>query len=365
MTQNTFKGRGLASRPRGIPRCTRNDIVMMRAIAGVSLVEILISLAVFSVGIVGLYMSMQDVNKNLRVSMQRDLESTYANMLIGQVNPYEAKVETVFDLTDNNNKGTISLPNGRTIYYLRDVRSTSTAADVKIISVYFYHNAADAVGSYYRQFKRQIALPVVFYDLTYDAVGAGGSTVGFCKDPSGEWTRLGNTIPVYSLTANGYTAGLDTATMGGTALTSYQANGTNGGDVTGIPVEIDSGDIYCDKYDGWRSAHTSNTTRLIYVFPASQNVSYTVSWGLEEADANVPGSGSRIMDVKLNTVTVDSAVNVYALAGNNKYTAITRSYTVQPVLTGGVYTITVEFTKNGGNYNPRVSWISIARNGQK
>ena len=350
---------------------------------GVSLVEILISLAVFSLGVVGLYYSVQNMHKSLQTSMQRDIEASYANGIINKVNPYRVDIEAAYN-TSGTTMQSITLPNGRTVWYLLKVDSHPVnateashtnangqldlqTADIKNIHVYFYHNQGDTTP--YRQFERDVVLPVQSFNMDSSTLATDT-----CRDQGGTiWTTLPQNV-TYNLAYGSREAGLDTSATGmnGTATTYKQTTGQNGGIVNGV-IEDPHGTFgtsgNCDLYEAWRAGHTGNTaTNLVYVFPVSANQNYSVTLGFNETDnTNVTAAGKRMMDILINGTTVATSVDPYADGG--LYTADTRSFSTTGVLnssvTPNVYTITVRVNKSAGSTcgtcKATVSWISLTR----
>ena len=296
---------------------------------GISLVEILLSLAIFSLGIVGLYLSIQAMNKNLQLSAQRDLEAAYANILIGEVDPYYVKGQANYDLTDNNNKGTVSLPDGRTVYYLREVRAEATSADVMEINVYFYHQSNAAANAPYRHFKRDIALNRANHQMRITT----GPTSTKSTDGTiwSHFSRLQN----YSLTADDYQIGLDNATTGATQA------GT---------------DAECSQQ------HIANATseRIIYIIPATAGHEYKLELGLcEPTDAAT--IGSRIMEVLINDTLTDEVDIVDEVGSANTF--LNKTYSATPTTLSGVSVIKLELRRKSGSPAtlPLISQFSVIR----
>ena len=303
---------------------------------GISLVEILLSLAIFSIGIVGLYLSIQAMNKNLQLSAQRDLEAAYANQLINEVNPHLLTVRLDegsggFDLTDNNNKGTIALPDGRTVYYLREVKKASnTAGDVLMINIYFYHKANDAEASPYRHFKRELTLANHGFQMT-------SSSTTITKDSNGNiWTGMPRTQAQVVGDATDSIAGMDIATTGA--------------------LQNPSADAECGEY------HLGNATSdaLIYLIPATQGHKYKVELQLcEPNDAAV--ATDRVMELTLSGVLVDEIDIVEEAGGPNIF--ITKSYDAEPGQFLGVYFLHIRLDRKSGttDNSPVLSRIRVIR----
>lgn len=145
---------------------------------GLSLVEILISFGIFSAGIAGLLLASQGMFEGLRVSMARDVESAYANAILSEINPYDPSIESAYDITTKTVK---EMPHGEKFFYTRSINSDTATPDVKNINLYLFRSGTATIP--YRQFKREVSLPFVGFNL--------GNTSAYFKDSMGRvWQPL-------------------------------------------------------------------------------------------------------------------------------------------------------------------------------
>ena len=324
---------------------------------GISLVEILLSLAIFSLGIVGLYLSIQAMNKNLQLSAQRDLEAAYANQLINEVNPTRVDVETFYDTTGTT-KQSISLPDGRTVWYLRQVTSQAATGDIKEVNIYFFHKQSDASTAPYRHFKRDILLQRICYNMTWSGMVSPPQYQTY-RDSAGQvWTLLDN-WPYYSATSSARRAGVVFADVASDPdVINYSS-----------PAQDAVGVI--DQY-AWQTVHSvddgSGNGVLSYRFPASIGQGYKVDLGLREYEGGAFVS-SDIVNIDINGTVVDTALDIFTEAGGVSTGALSKGGVIESYTTTGINDgsgngiINVKVINNGSAnfYRPSVAWICLTR----
>lgn len=321
---------------------------------GISLVEILIALAIFSTAIVGLFMTLTGLNKTVATSMRRDVEAAYANMVLAQINPYNANIETAYDKTSTGCSGarcSQSLPYGDTFYYTILVDSnanTATAApataDMKRVNMYLFRDATTSTP--YRQFRREIAMSTQAYKL-----GSAANSASYFKDTSGQvWTLLDTSAaPTFSSTSGGVKPGFGS---GNSSTYSSVSTATT-------PTGAVTADIAL-----WQTAHkaTGTPTALEYIFPATEDGTYLVELGFNEIEG--VASGGRVFDILINDQTVQSSFDINQKAGGTDK-AVYMYYVAQATTasTGGGLTIPVikiKLNRVSGS-NPIISWIKLTR----
>ncbi|HEY9745218.1 MAG TPA: malectin domain-containing carbohydrate-binding protein [Oculatellaceae cyanobacterium] len=329
---------------------------------GVSIIEVLVSLGIFSLAVAGMFFAMNSITQGVAVTMRRDVESAFANMLLAQINPHDQYVETAYDKDSSeascgNSRCYVDIPNssGQTssdrVYYTIQVNSDwnvantpsePATADVKNISLYLYRNAT--TNTPYRQFKREIAPDIMAWKM-------GGPA--YYRDVTGLlWTRI----------ATCATATCQYSTTGGSIRAGIDAAATTGGAPSVVTTATDPTNAAVDP-TLWKSAWEPGGagTSFGFAFPATQNRRYVVEIGLNEFDATVTAAGQRVFNVYINGALTDT-VDIYSLAGGNNK-VYTKSYTVVPLNdASGVPLIKVGFQQNGGTKKPRVCWIRLRRN---
>jgi prepilin-type N-terminal cleavage/methylation domain-containing protein len=331
----------------------------MKRNSGFTLIEILASLTLFSLAMVGLYFSMNGVKQAMATSLKRDVETVYADMLIAGVNPYDINVETAYDITTKTNVcthlGLTPCPAEITgAFFTRLVDSDPQTADVRRVNVYFYRKQSDTTP--YRYHRKNLSLPVMAYNLA-----ASGTTVPTCTDNSGQkWINLrSGGVDRKNTTSGSVKAGNEWAFIGD-PVADFQADGVNSGNVNGsIDNSLMTGD--CRKHFAWRNVHQANT--LVYMLPASKDQVYRITLGFNEfkpsqVSTSCPGASARCMDIYIHGKLMGS-VDPYAEAGY--YTALTKTYTATPVMdASGIYRFWVNIGQTGGQ-SSSVSWIKLEK----
>ncbi len=290
------------------------------SLPGISLVEVLLSITIFSIAIIGLYSSMQSMNNALIIAMQRDVEATYANMLMSEVFPKHPTVETSFDKTT---KQTLNLPDGQKIYWTRIVDADPLAADVKRINVYLYRNSTDTTP--YRQFKREIPLEKRNYHCNYNYDP-------YYKDTTGEvWVRL-RSDQYASTTQGSFRDGVDFGVLGTWIHTG----------------EVGTTDNVLDAPIWTKGCHYNNLTsnppyRIPWKFLATEDTTYTITIGLVD-----PWNGTSVpTDILINGSVVDSFDLTEEAGGINL--PLVKSYTAQSVVESGVAVLRMEVQHNSND----------------
>ncbi|MBX2860236.1 MAG: malectin [Vampirovibrio sp.] len=320
--------------------------------SGISLVEILVSIVLFSLAVIGLYLAMGGMFDAIQTGMRRDIEAAYANMLISEVNPTDNLVETGYDVTT---KTVYNLPDGDTVYYTRIVDSCPVAAtcaadtdsDVKNVNVYFYR--ASTSTSPYRKYRREVA-PLFFgFNL--------GEDTTYYKDNTGNvWSPITDDgTHQFSTTEGSRRSGWETVTP---------TEWSTGSAISNVPTfdRNDDGDtVDAGEQDEahFQTGHTGAS--LTYTFLATVDQTYTVILGAAEADGGVAAT-ERAMTVTINGTEVGTMDTVAEAGGT--LTALTKTFAAIGVDNGsGVGVLTVALTAAGGaTENPRLSFIGIARN---
>jgi prepilin-type N-terminal cleavage/methylation domain-containing protein len=292
---------------------------------GLSLVEILIALAVFGVAMSGLLLAMQSVNNAIAVSMDRNVENAYTDMLVSQINPFDPQVESSYDVTT---KTAYTLPRNGTVYYTRYVDSADTQGDVKRVNVYvFRSNSASATA--YRRIRREISPDFVGYNL--------GETTAYRRDALGQvWAPL--TITYASTSGSRQNGSTQTTSNYSTAST-----------ITGTPDQA-----------LFQKGHEANNggNALGYTFLATQGQTYLVTLGFAEVAGGVT-AGQRKMTITVNGSTAGTADPVSEAGAN---VALVKQYTASPTLSGSVYVITVGLTQfAGATLPPRLAYIGLKK----
>lgn len=325
--------------------------IILSARSGVSIIEVLIALIIFSVAVVGLFTVMNGINAGIATSMRRDIETTYANMLLAQINPYDQLVETAYDKSSTACSGSrcsIVVPstnetgaasNEKFFYTIlvdsdSNVSSDPATADVKRINMYLYRDATTTTP--YRQFRREIAPDIMGWKL--------GGAKTYYRDATGvAWTRIG-VATNYNTTAGSVTGGIDVA------ATPSGLSFVGGSNPTNLSI---------DQYLWSSSAEPgASGTQFGFAFPATKGRTYYIEIGVNESD-NTVVAGSRVFDVYVNDQKVDT-IDTFNLSGG-LYKALTRSYSAQPTVISNTPMIKIRFQQNGGTKKPRVSWIRIRR----
>lgn len=329
--------------------------------AGVSLVEILVCIALFSTAIVAIYMGTTDSERAVAKGMKADVEAAIANMKIAEVNPFDPDVDTAFDApaTYTTGKQSYTLPNGQIIYWTRAVTSNNASGDVKQVNVYLYRNSSDSTP--YRKFRKDMVLERQSYMLADSS-----SIPKFYKDPTGTvWARLANSTNSIISSGSSHRPGPDSA-----------------GNNTYSPVAVDTATATnLPTYDGataidqmWTYGHTSHASypgHLVYTFPATQNQTYTVKLGLCECGSAVPptgagtaaANGQRNIKIYINgTLAETSAVDVYALTGGTNKAIVKQYHATAMDLGSSVYGIKVDLDQNSSTLKPLLMNVQIERN---
>jgi len=320
----------------------------MRHRLGVSVIEILISLGVFSLAIAGLYIAFQTVSRGTVAGVRNDVEAAIANSLMAQVNVYDLQIEQVDDGAcsdycgyDKTTKQTYSMPDGDTIYWTRDVRSSATTGDIKVINVYFYKKTTDSTP--YRTFKREVNLTRQSFMLSsYSLAGTPSRTY---RDANGQiWTVISDsgTCCNYSYTTNAFKAGIaDSESGAGT----YQSAITAATD----PIPF--------RYYHYQSAGSGP---LSFKIPVSQGATYKVSLGFAEPAAGTTAT-QRKMDITINGSTIGTVDPMTDAGAVQK--AVVKSYAnTSPALDNGIYIISIRISKNASaTLNPVISNIVVEK----
>jgi hypothetical protein len=295
-------------------------------VKGLSLVEILISFGIFSAGIAGLLLASQGMFEGLRVSMARDVESAYANAILSEINPYDPSIETTYDITTKTVK---TMPHGEKFFYTRSINSDTATPDVKNINLYLFRSTTATVP--YRQFRREVALPFVGYNL--------GNTSTYFKDSMGRvWQPLANGFYASSTAGsiqNGHR--LDQSTYPVTHSTN------NGCGFTGERSLFNS---------------TQEAEDLYYRFYVTLGRHYIVRIGTTESNLAFASSG-RVFQLYINDESIESFNVVQETGGTCK--PMVKSYVVSPVDVGsGLGAIDVRLQDEDDNY-AQLAFISIER----
>lgn len=318
---------------------------------GFSLIEILMSLSLFSVAMIGLYFAFTSVSTQTAKGLKGDIEAAYAKLLIGQVNIYDIDVETAYDVTS---KTATTLPDGTTAYYTRDVRSEAETPDIKKVSVYFYKNSTDTTP--YRNFTKEFAPNTWYYDFGHTT---HLSTI-WVDSLGNKYTHIDQNDLYTTATAGSYKFGMDNTLNGGTVTSEWQDGSTNGGIVNGSVDNYAYTNTNLNAQQWRRAARGSagSSNDLYFRLPASMDYSYKVTLGFNEAWSAVTAAGDRSMTWAINGTTVET-IDVFNEVG--KYTTLTKTYTATPAADGnGVYNILFGCTNNGG-VPCMISWISLER----
>lgn len=319
-----------------------------RSRLGVTVIEILISLGIFSLAIAGLYIAFQTVSRGTVAGVRNDVEAAVANSLMAQVNVYDLQIEQVDNGAcsdycgyDKTTKQTYSMPDGDTIYWTRDVRSSATTGDIKVINVYFWKKTTDTVP--YRTFKREINLTRQAFMLSsYTLAGTPSRTY---RDANGQvWTVIGDSATCcnYSYTSNAYKAGIANSESGAGIYQSAITAATD-------PIPF--------RYYHYQSAGSGP---LSYYIPVSQAATYKISLGFAE-----PGAGTtatqRKMDIAINGSTQGTVDPMVDAGATQK--AVVKSYAnISPMSDNGIYVIAVRVTKNASaTLNPVISNIVVEK----
>lgn len=315
---------------------------------GVTLVEILASITLFSLAVVAIYIGTQMANQAIGESMKTDIEAAIANIKMAEVNPYKIDVESFYDktavatspITIPNNGGTT--PGWKKIYWTRIVDScprpdcpTTHTSDIKRITVYLYKNSTDTVP--YRKFKKEVDLRRQNFLLTNPSERPAPSY----RDSNGQiWITVSSGGDFRS-TTGGSVQGI--RTNNAEALSCYQAAITGASDI--FPFQSS----HC-------AINNAPGANYYYIVPVSQNATYKVTLGFA-----TPGTtGTTIQDIIINGVTKET-LNVTAAAGGYR-TALTRTYpAITPMANGSIYTVEINVDRNGGTTDPLLNFISVER----
>lgn len=314
---------------------------------GISIVEIMVAMAIFSTAMIGLYFAMNNLSISVGTAMKRDIESAYANMLLSQINPYDLQVESAYDKDSTEascggGRCSVTLPNGDQFWYTIQVDSATTAADIKRVNLYLYRNGTTTTP--YRQFRREFPMAVQAY-----AFGStSNSSKSYYKDSTGQvWTLINTTHPVFSATTGAVRAGRDSAYTN--TSSDFQA-------ITTATVPTPSLDPIL-----WQNAYESHggTNTLGFIFPASANHTYTIVLGFNEIEG--AAATTRVFDIYINDEKVASSFDINAQAGGAHKT-ISQYYTAVPITHSGIPVNKVRLVKVSGANGPIISNIKIIRN---
>lgn len=310
---------------------------------GISLVEVLVCIALFSTAIVAIYIGTADSERVVAKGMKADVEAAIANMKIAEVNPFDPDVDTAYDAPSSYTTGkqSYTLPSGQIIYWTRAVTSADTSGDVKQVNVYLYRNASDVIP--YRKFRKDIVLERQSYMLADTS-----SIAKFYKDPTGTvWARLANNTNSTVSSGDTHRPGPDSA-----GNNTYSPVAVDVTDATNVP--------FTEMWKYGQTSHASYPSHLVYTFPATLNQSYTIKLGLCECNGGT--TGQRNIRIYINgTLAEASAVDAYALAGANK--AIVKQYHATAMNLGsGVYGLKVDLDQNSSTLKPLLLNVQIERN---
>ncbi|MGE0201025.1 MAG: hypothetical protein AB7P76_08660 [Candidatus Melainabacteria bacterium] len=310
---------------------------------GVSIVEVLLALTLFSTAVVGLYMASQSTSLSVGNTLKRDVEASYAELLLTEINVDDLDLETSATV-NKTTKTSLTLSNGQVVYYTRTITSAAATPDLKEINVYFFRNSTDTTP--YRKFRREKR-----QNLNYN-LQASTDSLTYYRDASGVgWVKMADTDNA-NLATGSYSGGLDNATMG-----AAPANW----DITTVEAATITGANDSGSNEGyiWRHGHEGKVgtgNQLIYKIPASQDQNYLLELGFIEEDATAT-AGVREMTVLINGVA-QTNVDPYVEAGG-LFKALVKKYSVSPAAdTGGVYTVTIKLGKVGTK-QPRLAWIRL------
>lgn len=308
-------------------------VAFSHSIRGISLVEILLALGLFSISMVGLFMASSGMFESIRTAMKLDIEAAYANMLIARINPSNPLVESAYDVTT---KTAQSLPDNDSFYYTQLVDSDSASPDIKRINLFLYRGSGTSTP--YRQFKREIAPYFTGFDL--------GESTSYLKD------KLGWVWAPMAVDANGDFSGVAGSRRNGRTETAIDVDGSG----------------TCPSVTGTTNASLFQTMsesnniadRLGYSFMATLGRNYLLKVGVNELDTNI-AVGERRMKVLVNGVQVGTIDARNETGGT--CSALMKTFTVAPVNDGsGLGVITVEFEKDSGaTAVPRVAAIGLER----
>lgn len=261
--------------------------------------ETLFAITIFAVAMVGMYYAMVSMTNVLSTTMDRNVETAYANMKLSEVNPFDPAVESNYDVTS---KTVMTLANGRMIYYTRLVDSATTTPDVKNINLYLYHTSTET--SAYRQFKREIAPYQIGFNL--------GETTAYYRD------GLGRVWAPFAIAFS--------STSGSRQNGWYTYAYTNYSTASAIAGTLD--DTLYQK--GNEANNVSNT--LGYKFLGNTGREYILTLGFAETGGAT--TGQRAMTLSINGVSQGS-IDAYVLAGNTANKAVVKRYRVTPADAGG------------------------------
>ncbi|MEB3287623.1 MAG: malectin domain-containing carbohydrate-binding protein [Vampirovibrionales bacterium] len=313
-----------------------------KARVGVSLPEILISIALFSVAVVGIYLSTSNAQRVIIKGMQADVEAAIANMKIAEVNPYDVDVDTAYDApaTYTTGKQSYALPNGQVIYWTRAVTSANASGDVKQVNVYLYKKSTDSTP--YRKFRKDIVLDKQSFILADPTVNA--TVPAYLKDVTGAvWTRMNRSNDATIASGDTHRAGPDPA-INNPILRSDLTP------ATGTPNVL--------FWTYGLSPPDATPNNMIFYIPATQGQTYTIKLGY--CECNAAGVGTRVMRVLINNTVVETGLDVRAVAGLNK--AMVRQYKAQSMNLGsGVYGLKIDLDRNGSTNKPLLMNMQIER----
>jgi Tfp pilus assembly protein PilV len=297
--------------------------------SGLSLVEILISFGIFSAGIAGLLLASQGMFEALRLSMTRDIEASYVNMLMLEINPNNPSIETAYDV---NTRTAFDLPNNDRVFYTRLVNSSDATPDIKNINVYLYRSTTATTP--FRQFRREVAPYFIGFDL--------GQETSYFKDSLGRiWEPLA---------ANYFAVGTAGSRRNGIA---------NALSMTNYPTSTCGFTGTNSLLNSLQEANNAQN-RLEYTFYTTVGRNYILRLGTTEREAGVTAD-QRSMVISVNGTqvgTMDARSETGATCQ-----PLNKSYVVTPVdAGGGVGTITVRIDQgSSATLPPRMGYVGLER----
>lgn len=319
--------------------------------AGVSLAEILVALAIFSSVVVGLLSAINGVNKAIGLSMKRDIEASYVNMIMAEINPHDRLIELNYNKTSTSCGGdrcSMQLPNGETFWYTVRVNSEHLSGDLKRVNIYLYRDATTTTP--YRVFRREFVQPV-FYHSGSPSLSALPYGALYYRDSSGQvWSNYivydppdNATLPFYNGNAGERRYGVAPATNIPSAVVNLSTTPPNV-----VDLQL------------WRSQFRVATgTTMDWTFPATQNRTYTVQMGFNDWESSA--DGERGFDIYINGSKVDE-IDIFRDAGGANR-ALVKFYTTTAMVESGRAVIKVQLLKTYGvaARPPILSWIAVFR----